>query len=111
MRLVSASDPNSKNAVRAPAGLNWPAPHHMRMIDPGAGAEGERGMVTLNNGEKLLRTVLRIDFEVGERQFWCDDPKYAGMAIRVTYTVIGGGLPSLCEVMPKEESQKNKRNQ
>jgi hypothetical protein len=33
------------------------------------------------------------------------------MAIRVTYTVIGGGLPSLCEVMPKEESQKNKRNQ
>jgi type II secretory ATPase GspE/PulE/Tfp pilus assembly ATPase PilB-like protein len=41
----------------------------MRVIDPSAGAEGERGMVTLNNGEKLLGTVLRIDFEVGELEF------------------------------------------
>jgi len=37
----------------------------------------------------------------GEGQFWCDDPKYAGKQIRVTWTVqSSSGIPSLCELVP-----------
>jgi hypothetical protein len=37
----------------------------------------------------------------GEGQFWCDDPKYAGKEIRVTWTVQSkSGIPSLCELVP-----------
>ncbi len=49
--------------------LTWPAPHHMRVIDSGADSEPERGLVTLNDGEKLLGTVLNIDFSGGSLEF------------------------------------------
>ena len=54
---------------QAPFALNWPAPHHMRVIDRGADSESERGLVTLNDGKKLLGTVLRIDFDGGILEF------------------------------------------
>lgn len=54
---------------RAPLAVNWPAPHHMRMIDRGADFESEHGLVTLNDGEKLLGTVQRIDFDGGILEF------------------------------------------
>jgi type II secretory ATPase GspE/PulE/Tfp pilus assembly ATPase PilB-like protein len=49
--------------LEAAAGLSWPTPHHMRVIDNGAGREPERALVTLAGGEKLLGIVLSIDFE------------------------------------------------
>lgn len=60
--------PNSaamNDVLPAPLALNWPAPHHMRVIDRGAGSDPELGLVTLNDGEKLLGRVLRIDFDEG----------------------------------------------
>ncbi|NNU45037.1 hypothetical protein [Ramlibacter montanisoli] len=43
--------------------LRWPAPHHLRLIDNRAPGEAERALVTLLGGDKLLGTVLAIDFE------------------------------------------------
>jgi hypothetical protein len=50
-----------------------------------------------------------VTLKGGEGQFWCDDPKYAGMEIRTTWVVQGAGLPSLCELVPEEESQQKKK--
>ena len=66
---------------RAPTGLNWPAPHHMRIIDPGADSEPERGLVTLADGNKLFGTILRIDFDAGVVEF---QPE-AGPCRRLTF--------------------------
>lgn len=67
--LVEMRDALPTAPLRAPAPLNWPSPHHMRVIDPGADSESERGLVTLNNGEKVLGTALRIDFGGGLLEF------------------------------------------
>src|ERR1700682_5526049 len=49
--------------------LNWPSPHYMLVIDPGADSQPEDGLVTLNDGAKLPGTVLRIDFDAGTLEF------------------------------------------
>ena len=51
------------------APFTWPAPHHMRVIDNRAGEESERALVTLTGGEKLLGSILSIDFERGRLDF------------------------------------------
>lgn len=43
--------------------LQWPAPHHLRLIDNRPDGEAERAVVTLTGGEKLLGCVTAIDFE------------------------------------------------
>lgn len=58
--------------LRAPGALNWPSPHHMRVIDPDADSKPERVLVTLSNGEKALGTLLRIDFDGGLLEFQPD---------------------------------------
>jgi type II secretory ATPase GspE/PulE/Tfp pilus assembly ATPase PilB-like protein len=55
--------------LRTPLALDWPLPHHMRVIDPGAGSEPERGVVTLNDGEKVSGTVVGIDFDAAALEF------------------------------------------
>ena len=57
--------PTDKRPPAAPAGLNWPAPHHMTVLDPGAASRAEPCLVTMLNGDELKATVVRIDFEAG----------------------------------------------
>lgn len=49
--------------------LNWPAPHHMRLIDAAPVGVMEPAMVVFNDGEKLLGNVSSIDFEGGVLEF------------------------------------------
>jgi len=49
--------------------MDWPAPHHMSVIDLGAPSEPEPGLLTLDNGEKLRGTVHHIDFDRGVLEF------------------------------------------
>jgi type II secretory ATPase GspE/PulE/Tfp pilus assembly ATPase PilB-like protein len=69
MSTVELPEASPAPVLRGPSALHWPLPHHMRVIDPGADSEPERGMVTLNDGTKLLGKVVRIDFEGGILDF------------------------------------------
>jgi type II secretory ATPase GspE/PulE/Tfp pilus assembly ATPase PilB-like protein len=60
----------TQNIAQSPAGrepesrdLQWPAPHHLRLVDNRPPNEAERALVTFLGGDKLLGTVLAIDFE------------------------------------------------
>ncbi|WBY03141.1 ATPase, T2SS/T4P/T4SS family [Ramlibacter tataouinensis] len=53
----------------ATSSLSWPAPHHFRLIDAGPAGEPERALLTFAHGDKLLGTVLAIDFEQQQLQF------------------------------------------
>jgi len=69
MSAVEMSHALPTAVLRGPLAVNWPTPHHMRVIDPGKDSEPEPGLVTLNDGGKLPGRVLRIDFDGGTLEF------------------------------------------
>jgi type II secretory ATPase GspE/PulE/Tfp pilus assembly ATPase PilB-like protein len=69
MSAVQALHSLSAPAPRGPAALNWPSPDHGRVIESAADSQPEPGLVTLNDGGKLLGTVVRLDFDGAVLEF------------------------------------------
>jgi hypothetical protein len=65
MSIIETPRATPRAAPRAPPPLNWPSPHHMRVIDPDGDSKPERITATLDDGSKLAGTLARIDFEAG----------------------------------------------
>ena len=52
--------------------LDWPIPHHQRVIGGAAPGEAERGMVAMLDGRNLLGKVLRLDTATSMLEFVTD---------------------------------------
>lgn len=64
----------------ASARLEWPTPHHFKMIEEPAGDRPEHGTVVMNDGRRLAGIVVRLDTSASILELQ-PDPRWASLLI------------------------------